>query len=188
MALKSFAVSAVLAAALAPTAALADPVLWTLSGVNFNDGGTASGSFVYDEDTATYSAINITTTAGTIHPGAVYVQRHTGTFLVANASVAYFDSAGGTGGGLPIALLQTASPRTDAGGTLTLVQANSEAICAGADCSGPATSVRRITAGSLIGGAVTLVPTMTEWAMILLGLLLAGGAAVTIQRRHPTVP
>ncbi|MGV3580445.1 IPTL-CTERM sorting domain-containing protein [Brevundimonas sp.] len=28
------------------------------------------------------------------------------------------------------------------------------------------------------------VPTMTEWAMILLGLMLAGGAAVTIQRRR----
>lgn len=32
-------------------------------------------------------------------------------------------------------------------------------------------------------GAVT-VPTMTEWAMILFGVLLAGGAAVMIQRRR----
>jgi len=30
----------------------------------------------------------------------------------------------------------------------------------------------------------TPVPTMTEWAMILLGLMLAGGAAVLIQRRQ----
>jgi hypothetical protein len=32
--------------------------------------------------------------------------------------------------------------------------------------------------------APTPVPTMTEWAMILLGLMLAGGAAVLIQRRQ----
>lgn len=32
--------------------------------------------------------------------------------------------------------------------------------------------------------APTPVPTMTEWAMILFGLILAGGAAMTIQRRR----
>ena len=31
------------------------------------------------------------------------------------------------------------------------------------------------------------VPTMSEWAMILLGVLLAGGAALTIQRRRASV-
>jgi hypothetical protein len=31
------------------------------------------------------------------------------------------------------------------------------------------------------------VPTMTEWAMILLGLMLAGAAALTIQRRRAAV-
>ena len=34
--------------------------------------------------------------------------------------------------------------------------------------------------------APAAVPTMTEWAMILLGVLLAGGAALTIQRRRLT--
>ncbi len=34
---------------------------------------------------------------------------------------------------------------------------------------------------------VVTVPTMTEWAMILFGLILAGGAAVMIQRRRFTV-
>lgn len=31
--------------------------------------------------------------------------------------------------------------------------------------------------------APTPVPTLSEWAMILLGVALAGGAALTIQRR-----
>lgn len=36
-----------------------------------------------------------------------------------------------------------------------------------------------------VGGPAT-VPTLSEWAMILFGLLLAGGAAVYIQRRRIT--
>ena len=49
--------------------AAAKPVTWYLQGVTFLDGGTGSGSFVYDADTnlpfGTYSNISITTTAGT---------------------------------------------------------------------------------------------------------------------------
>ena len=44
----------------------ATPVVWYLSGVTFIDGGAASGSFTYDADTNTYSAISISTTAGSI--------------------------------------------------------------------------------------------------------------------------
>jgi len=35
-----------------------------------------------------------------------------------------------------------------------------------------------------IAAAPVAVPTLSEWAMILLGVLLAGGAALTIQRRR----
>lgn len=48
--------------------------------------------------------------------------------------------------------------------------------CDGAGCPPPTTPV-----------APTPVPTMTEWAMILLGLMLAGFAALTIQRRRAAV-
>lgn len=37
---------------------------------------------------------------------------------------------------------------------------------------------------SLVAAAPAAVPTMSEWAMILFGLLLAGGAALYIQRRQ----
>jgi hypothetical protein len=40
-------------------------VTWDLSGVVFNDGGTASGSFVFDASTDTYESWSITTTATT---------------------------------------------------------------------------------------------------------------------------
>ncbi len=48
------------------------PILWTISGASFDDGGTLTGSFVYDADTDTYSSISITTTSGTEFGGASY--------------------------------------------------------------------------------------------------------------------
>ena len=59
-------------AALSAPSVSANPILWNLVGVTFDDGGTASGSFVYDADTNTYSNISITTTAGSAFGGATY--------------------------------------------------------------------------------------------------------------------
>jgi hypothetical protein len=58
--------AALLATALlsAPMVAQASLVTWTLSGVTFDDGGTASGSFDFDaslSDETAYSHISITT-------------------------------------------------------------------------------------------------------------------------------
>jgi hypothetical protein len=52
--------------------AQAIPVIWTLEGVLFEDGGTASGSFVYDADTSTFSDTYIVTTSGSMFPGEAY--------------------------------------------------------------------------------------------------------------------
>jgi hypothetical protein len=53
--------------------AYAIPVEWSVDGLVRDDGGTVSGSFVYDADTNTYSAINITTTQGSSSlPGETY--------------------------------------------------------------------------------------------------------------------
>ena len=41
-------------------------VTWTLSGVTFDDGGTASGSFSYDADLNVYSNISVITTPGSV--------------------------------------------------------------------------------------------------------------------------
>ena len=56
---------------LAPGAS-ADSVTWTLHDVLFSDGATASGSFVYDASTNKVSAVNITTTGGSLFGGATY--------------------------------------------------------------------------------------------------------------------
>ena len=54
------------------------PLTWTLHNVTFNDGGTASGTYVYDADTNTVSNINIVTTAGSAMPGATYTNLSSG--------------------------------------------------------------------------------------------------------------
>ena len=41
--------------------------------------------------------------------------------------------------------------------------------------------------GTIQNDDLAAVPTLSEWAMILLGLLLAGGAALMIQRRQQTI-
>ncbi len=60
--------------------AVAAPVKWTLVDVTFSDGGTASGSFMYDADTNVFSAVDITTISGTLVTGAnlyLYLQLRT---------------------------------------------------------------------------------------------------------------
>jgi hypothetical protein len=59
-------------------------------------------------------------------------------------------------------------------------------VCNDAGCTSATYAAgKNITAGTLVGaGAVASVPTMTEWAMILFGAILACGAAVYVQRRQ----
>jgi hypothetical protein len=57
---------------LLPVSAYATPVTWTLQGIAFADGGTASGSFVFNASIDAYGSINIVTTAGSKLSGATY--------------------------------------------------------------------------------------------------------------------
>ncbi len=68
-----YVLSAALAAILALCSAQhvkADTIVqYTLTGVTFSDGGTATGSFSWDITTGTYAAVDITTTAGSLFNG-----------------------------------------------------------------------------------------------------------------------
>ena len=59
-----------------------------------------------------------------------------------------------------------------------------EFVCNTADCATTATlrSAGGAAANNVVGPAP--VPTLSEWAMILFGAILAGGAALYIQRRR----
>ncbi len=113
------------------------PVTWTLQNIVFGDGGTASGSFTYDADTNTYSAVDITTTAGSILGGATYVAQSPG--QAASSRAQYPDFVTSTSGDLTNTFglnLSFQQALTDAGGTVALVANYSlEAWCGNATCS-----------------------------------------------------
>lgn len=58
--------------ALTASVATAVPLTWTLQGVTFDDGGTASGSFIIDSANGDLLSWNITTTAGSSLPGFTF--------------------------------------------------------------------------------------------------------------------
>jgi hypothetical protein len=71
-------------------------ILWTLSGVEFTDGGSGSGSFVYNGDTGLYSSIDIITTEGTAFGGATYSFLDTGATFLSSIQLDAVTSGGGT--------------------------------------------------------------------------------------------
>ena len=169
--------------------ALAVPVTWTLDDVTLQDGVTASGSFVFNADTDTYSSVDITTTAGGGLSAETFLftcgqDVPTCTGVSPNSTEALFltsSAANQTGlagiaffftgaGGVPPAGL------TDAGGTVDVSNSSSsvgfvqEAICLDASCSSPESPSVVVTAGSVV--ASTGVPEPSS--VLLLGAALLG--------------
>jgi len=185
---------AAFAAAGLPASALAVPLLWTLNGVTFNDGGTASGSFVYDATANTNSAVNITTTTGSSVTGSTY------TFVCSSPCdgglafsptylVALTVSGSGNLTGVPVLELLFNTSLTNAGGTVTLNTTSFEDRCSNSNCTATTTPFRSITAGSItagpLGPAVSAqIPTLSTWALIALALLVVG--SVAFGRRRPS--
>jgi hypothetical protein len=154
---------------------------WTLGGVVFNDGGTASGSVSYDAATNTYSNINVTTTAGTT--------------LLTGASYTFFSNGFAPGAG---GVLLNASNAADLTGTrgfavffnpplsefgTTTTITGQEATCADAGCNAPAPPSRFVSAGAATAPVqANPVPTLSIPMLALLALALAGAGLLLIRR------
>lgn len=149
--------------------------------------GTLSGSYVVNTATNTMVSANIQVTAGKANDGTTDLPANT--FIFAGSEQAFRFSfaraipADGERGGF-ISFQGTKSAPTG-------VQAFYDAQCIGADCASINTlnSVYRFGVVGTVTNAsppvvATPVPTMTEWAMILFGMTLAGGAALYLQRRR----
>jgi len=162
-----------------PLPARAVPITWTLQDVSFLDGATASGSYVYDASTDTYSDIDISTTVGSLRAAATYV---TECGAVAgcvafspNPQAALLLTSGGDADGQPAFLIGLASPMTDLGGTIPLIAGVAEQVtCAtsgGNLCQVGGTPVDRVTAGSVSaselpepgGTGILVVALITLW-------------------------
>jgi hypothetical protein len=152
-------------------------ILWTLQGVQFDDGGTASGSFVYDPKTNTFSDINITTTAGTTRGAAAYGFIHP----VSDSNFAAFltqdISSDQTGlpalGIVPFGGFQSLSPQGVNG---------TEADCGNATCDLAVFNGRQITAGTLVPTAS--IPTLSTWGMLLFVLAVLSVGMWQLKRRR----
>ena len=118
--------------------------LWTLQGVTFFDGATASGSFVYDAITNQYTAINIATTSGSF-PGATFT--FLGTKIAPTATEVHFYSSNAADlTNSHFLYLKFASPLTAAGGNVQLALPSQEDVCGDALCTSQA-HAREVAAG-----------------------------------------
>jgi hypothetical protein len=162
------------AAALFAGSAHAAPVLWTLTGVTFDDGATASGSFTYDASTNTYSGWSVSITAGTF-PAITY-----------DTVTSELNAANEDADGVIFVIhdflhyvnLNFDTALTDAGGTSALSLGTSFGgfDTTSYECNNCST-YRWVTAGAVTTGTVPEPATL-----LLVGTLLAGGA-LTRRRR-----
>jgi hypothetical protein len=163
----------------------ATPLLWTLV-QTLAGGGTASGSFVYDATTNTYSNVNITTTAGTL-PGATYSFVAPGPQNVFGLTVVTTSGANQTGN--PGLQLQFVGGLLAAGGAGIPVLLR-EGTCQDAGCAanlGPlGPTVRTNTLGTLASSPLTAgqsqIPTLSEWGMAIFSILLMGTSSLYLRK------
>ena len=154
--------------------ASATPVLWTFSGVRFSDGSTASGSFVFDADTVTYSDVLVTTTSA---PGTTYDTSEVVTTLVFGSDATGLNLVDNFGladlTGQRILNLDFAAPLTNAAGVVNIVIGfpSFEGTCGVPSCASDSVDRTVINAEGLIGVSI---PEPTTIALAGLGLIALG--------------
>ena len=144
------------------------PTTYTLVGVTFDDGGTASGFFTFDPVTNLYSNVNVTTTTGTTRSGATYqfvcgqdVASCTGVAPDPTAALYLTTSAANQTGNPGFAIFFTgvggtpaqglgSAPRFDVSNSSLSVGAIQEGTCVDAACSAPTSPSRSSVAGFVV--------------------------------------
>jgi hypothetical protein len=173
------------------TAASANPVVWTLNGVSFDDGGTASGNFTYDPDQHSFRNWSISVAGGNTanFPALTYSRANstTGTTNGGNSQdTILFELSDGSNRQLR---MTPAVAFTDAGGIVPLNLTTASNGSGGIECynCGP---VRLITAGSLTGAPLAApassVPALSFAAMLMLigAFLLLGLSRRQMRQRR----
>jgi hypothetical protein len=173
-------------------AAEATPVVWTLNGITFNDGGTASGSFIHDADLAyccgmgTVLSATVTTTAGSAGNGTTYIIGPGGNttsqgpsfYAPLNVYLFYLNHYTGPYADYSMGFFLL-SPLTNAGGTVDLdfVFERLDDYSTGAQIN---QYFRNTSSGQLVG---TPVPEPSTLALLVCGLVGYGFAKRKLFRR-----
>jgi hypothetical protein len=161
-----------------PSIASADGATWTLSGVTFEGGGTASGSFVYDALTNSYTDIKVTTSAESPF-GASYTSLSS-CCLVSDTGTAFGPNVADFTDTHVLFLLFSAN-LTNAGGTIPLMFGfpdpsldSAEDFCTNSDCT--TLSERLVAGGEVVGVPSTAVAEPSAISLLIVGLtvLLVG--------------
>jgi hypothetical protein len=163
------------AALLSAASASATTIFWNLQGVTFSDGGTASGSFGYDDLTNNYSFIDITTTAGSSFNGATYFVADPGVSSSATRLVAVLNAGLIDKTGTPVLVFSFGPALTSAGGIVNIGSnvGSAEGACANAQCT------TGIAARSITAGIASTVPEPSSLTLVPLGAV----ALLVIKRR-----
>ena len=176
-----------LIAAVAASLAAAAPRTWVIINGTFDDGGTFSGSFAYDASTNTYSSIHVQTTGGSVFAPTNFTALNPVGFTM-SASVVDFVNLPGQASyvGSPSLAFYFSAPLTDAGGTVNIISAG-EFTCITTACD-TLSDPRRFVTGGLATTAPPppTVPTLSEWGMAAMTILLAGAALLAMRRFQAT--
>jgi len=168
--------------ALAISAAASAPVLasiinWTLEGVTFDDGGTASGTFSTDSSTGDIVSYDITTTAGSSALSGREYDPTTPPFVVNNQSGPN-SFALLTGG--PYINLTFLNPLTSGGIDPIVIGTYQSSDSAKSYECGNCFPIRLVATGE----ATSLpVPEPSTWAMMLIGFAALGWVGYRFSRR-----
>jgi hypothetical protein len=164
-----------------PFSASAGQILWTFDGATFSDGGTASGSFIFDADLNQYSSVEITTISGSALSGATYDVVTTALFP--DAGEALFGTTTGDLTGTPGLALFYASELSDAGGPISISSSpgfGREGTCVDPTCSEPTGPNRIFSSGTIVGTVVAPEPS----TVVLIGEALVSLVFIGRSRSH----
>lgn len=190
---KLFACAAVALSFFAITpSAHAVPIQWTLSGGAFDDGGTVSGSFVYDADTEVYSNVRFHTTAGDKGVAAEFRTKCTTAHCMSALPEIIFIASANQSDltGVQLLDMEPSSPLTNTPQTVDL-ELIASYRCPNAVCTFASNSDLRMAFGAQLVGTPyvappatpTSVPTVSQWGLMLLSLLLAAAALLHSRRK-----